>query len=366
MRCRYESNDVVHEGLDEKYREDGTVSIVSKTVLPVPRLKRTRTGDPLMPNDQELGMWLVDMVKYYNVFTAQDLETRLTMDPKESVSNYWMYAQFQRRKDQLVAQATESMRKRILTKKFIELAIDAYEDDVNIAITYQTMSFKESYDWIKRILRYQFQDDEDAIFEFVATCIRIMDRYMPKINTLYFEGPANAGKTMVALSLARVVRVYCDKCNFTGSNDFIFQDFIDCRCILLNEGKITDGCADQMKNIMEGHETYVERKHKAAALIKRTPVLITANQNIDTYLLSSKSFNGPALRARMKHVTWKSMPDLKDCKGALHPGIWFALAVELYEDDETVHYAKDEAFITAYNKMIDADNDKSNVDENGV
>lgn len=348
----YSTSDLVHEGLDRKYKE-GYQESISTMEVPTARIKRKRDGEPIMANDQELGMWLMDMAKYYNVFTAHDLETRLTMEKDRKIFDYWSYVQFQRRKDQLVTQATESMRKRILTKSFIELAAEAYTNERNFKIQYNTMSLDESYEWIIRILNYQFNNVLEDIHEFVGTAIRIMDKYLPKINTLYFEGPANAGKTMVALSMARVVRVYADKCNFTGSNDFIFQDFIDCRCILMNEGKITDGCADQMKNIMEGHETHVERKHKMAASIKRTPVLITANQPIDMYLSQTKQFNGPALKTRMKHTMWKCMPELKECKGSLHPGIWFLIARDLYDYDNTVHYAQDDVFIETIKQYME-------------
>lgn len=194
---------------------------------------------------------------------------------------------------------------------------------------YKTMSPEESFVWLNKILEF---NSIDAL-EFFKDVFDIMDKQLPKINTLFLKGPANAGKTMICESIARACIYFCNIQQFAKGKNFIFMDAVGKRCCMINEPRITDEHAEVLKNVLEGAPTHVDVKFQTGQMLQRTPVVCASNHDLSMYLMNTKFENEKAYRTRMRYYTLKTFSDLKECNYAFHPGMWWFAARELAVSD---------------------------------
>ena len=91
------------------------------------------------------------------------------------------------------------------------------------------------------------------------------------------------------------------------------------------------GHPEVLKNILEGCPTHVDVKFKSGQMLQRTPVVITSNLELGTYLMTGKEVQQKAFDKRCIRYRWKGFEALKECMLALHPGLWFLAAKRLVE-----------------------------------
>lgn len=104
-----------------------------------------------------------------------------------------------------------------------------------------------------------------------------------KKGGIYLHGRANCGKSIV-------VKLMCAFFNFenigviphtSDTDKFMFQDCINKNILVAEELALTDIGADNIKLVLEGHFlASAETKGGGRVLLKRAPVVITANRNI--------------------------------------------------------------------------------------
>lgn len=99
-----------------------------------------------------------------------------------------------------------------------------------------------------------------------------------KKNTLYFHGPANTGKTMMAESLCKMVKMYG---NVNHNNkSFPFNDCHNKAILWWEECFMLEEYVEAAKCIMGGSSVRVDKKNAESVLIPKTPMVITSNNDI--------------------------------------------------------------------------------------
>lgn len=245
----------------------------------------------------------------------------------------------------MVMKAFKMAQHEVYAMSFYKLCKYKYDTPDACKGLYEVMSPEESYSWLCRILKFNSIDET----QFFKAVFDIMDKKLPKINTLLLKGPANAGKTLICESIARACTFYCNIQQFSKGKTFIFMDAVGKRCCMINEPRITDEHAEVLKNVLEGAATHVDVKFQSGQMLQRTPVVVATNHDLSMYLQFTKHINEEAYRSRMIRYELKTFDELKECKYAFHPGVWFIAACVLkvnalpFDDDSdlTVDNAHD-------------------------
>nr|WQF62299.1 MAG: nonstructural protein [Feral pigeon parvovirus A] len=99
-----------------------------------------------------------------------------------------------------------------------------------------------------------------------------------KKNCLYFYGPANTGKTMIAEAICKMVKVY-GNVNHNNGN-FPFNDCHNKAVLWWEECMMIDTYVEPAKCIMGGSAVRVDKKGEDSMLVKKTPIVITSNNDI--------------------------------------------------------------------------------------
>nr|QKE54917.1 MAG: nonstructural protein [Parvoviridae sp.] len=105
-----------------------------------------------------------------------------------------------------------------------------------------------------------------------------LDKNLGKKNCLWFYGPANTGKTMMAESICKMVRMY-GNVNHNNAN-FPFNDCHGKAILWWEECIMTDAYVEAAKCILGGSSVRVDRKGEDSVLVVKTPVVITSNNDI--------------------------------------------------------------------------------------
>jgi hypothetical protein len=229
----------------------------------------------------------------------------------------------------LVQKAFTLAQHEVASMSFLKLTKYKFDNPEACKGLYEVLDPKDSWEWVKRILAH---NDIDEV-EFCSAVFQIMDKQLPKINTLFIKGPANAGKTLVAESIARACIFYCNIQQFAKGKNFIFMDAVGKRCCMINEPRITDEHAEVLKNVLEGAATHVDVKFQTGQMLQRTPCVIATNHDLSMFLQQTKAQNEAAYKSRMLAFYFKTFPDLKECKYQLHPGLWTYAAALLKKED---------------------------------
>lgn len=174
------------------------------------------------------------------------------------------------------------------------------------------LSIDESMIIIQKLLQYQFNDNELAIYDFICDIYDICERKVPKLNSILIHSPPSAGKNFF---FDMIMSFYLNKGqmgNPNKHNNFAFQECFNKRIILWNEPNYESGSIEKLKMILGGDNYTVNVKCKADAAVHRTPVIILTNNIVSI-------MNDPAFKDRMIKYTWKPAPFLKDISKKPNP-----------------------------------------------
>ena len=110
--------------------------------------------------------------------------------------------------------------------------------------------------WLNKILTIN-NIDKDRFFKDVKS---VMDKSVMKINTLWFYGTSNAGKSLIANSIVDSARFFCNIMDFDERTSFPLNGAPGKRVILINEPDIGERRIELVKNIMEGQDVAINVK----------------------------------------------------------------------------------------------------------
>lgn len=175
------------------------------------------------------------------------------------------------------------------------------------------LSQAESIEIMKKWCAFQNLDFN----KFCKDVIQIMDKRIPKINTLYLKGESNSGKSWIIRSMQKLAVHYHQVSMETGSN-FMYGDAVGKRALFMEEPIIAPGGEEKFKLITQGTGTDVPVKHGGDARLDPIPCFITSNH----YIWNTTPSNKTAYLNRMIfYDNLKSWPYLKDVHQELNP-LW--------------------------------------------
>lgn len=273
------------------------------------------------------GEWLVQKILDYGCASVNEFEERSLDEPK------FRQVVFRQNYENLVRKALEIAKGKVRNMSFMELSKMAYYNREKHVKYHQCLSAEESYHWFLSILAYNGFDK----IEFIHDVFKFMDKMETKKNTLMFLGPPNAGKTLVAESIAIGAIYYANIQRFAKGQQFPFAEAVGTRCCMLNEPRITDDLVETLKNIAEGCPCHVEVKYKSGQILQRTPLLVATNHPLSMYVQNGKELAERAFNARCITYRFKNMDELRNCKGKLNPALWLYAAREMCRYDMDIH-----------------------------
>lgn len=171
-----------------------------------------------------------------------------------------------------------------------------------------------SYIWLLKILEFN-NIDHDNFFNSIKNVIYKTEM---KINSIWFYGPSNAGKSLVANSIVESCRFFANIMDFDERSSFPLNDAPGKRVLLINEPDIGERRIELVKNIMEGQEVAINVKNQRGISLPRTLLIICSNKTLWHFCMSEST----AILNRCYKFEFKTMDELLFCKKKLNPLMW--------------------------------------------
>lgn len=175
-----------------------------------------------------------------------------------------------------------------------------------------------SLDIIDQLIKFQFNDDQGLIEEFLQTFIDIMDRKIPKKNCIVLFSPPSAGKNFFIDMVCAIVVNYGQLGMANRHNQFAFQEAPNKRLIIWNEPNYEASMEDTIKMMFAGDPYTVRVKHAQDTAVAKTPVIVMTNNRCNFMY-------APAFADRIALFTWQPAYFLKSCNFKPHPLSFFDL-----------------------------------------
>jgi len=142
--------------------------------------------------------------------------------------------------------------------------------------------------------------------EFLKNVVNVVDKRVPKKNTLMLVSPPSAGKTYFMDFVANFFLFVGRMGNFRKSEGFPLMDCVSKRMIVWNEPNTTseDATRDTIKMVFAGDHCPAAIKFKGPGVITRTPVFVMTN---NTTIFKTSD---PDWADRMYRYEWEKAPFL--------------------------------------------------------
>lgn len=186
----------------------------------------------------------------------------------------------------------------------------------NTSMDYGTL--EESLEWVNQLIKFQFNEDIEQISIFLTSLVDILDKRLPKCNSLCVKSPPSAGKNFFFDMIFAIFLNYGQLGQANKHNVFAFQEAPNKRILLWNEPNYCGSLTDTIKMMLGGDPYTVRVKHAMDTHVKRTPVIILTNENVNF-------MTNIAFRERIVKFTWKYAPFLKDINCKPYPMAFFEL-----------------------------------------
>lgn len=170
---------------------------------------------------------------------------------------------------------------------------------------------KTSLKVLVELLNHQFLDP-DEVRAFLKTLYCVLEKLVPKLNTILVHSPPSSGKNYFFDCIKDYFLNTGKLCRANKHNGFPFQDVANRRVVMWNEPNYSAEFEEQLKELLGGDTTNVSAKYKAEVQVWRTPVIILTNRNINL-------MNNPAFNDRMRIYRWKQAPFLRKLEKKPHP-----------------------------------------------
>lgn len=162
-----------------------------------------------------------------------------------------------------------------------------------------------SFNAICNLLNFQFGHDQEAIYNFLQDVYDVLERRIPKLNTIMITSSPNAGKNFFFDTICAYYQNVGHMCNASKWNLFPFQDMFERRLVLWNEPNFAPEFTDQLKELLGGDSTTVSVKYRQEVPIRRTPIIILSNRKVS-------GLSHSAFESRICHYSWSPANFLKD------------------------------------------------------
>lgn len=168
-------------------------------------------------------------------------------------------------------------------------------------------SAEESLDIMLKLLNFQCQ----SAHAFVYDLYNLIEKLVPKKNTMCVIGPPNCGKSYFFDAVVNLFCNYGQIANFNRYQQFPLMDCVNRRILIWDEPMCETSAYEDLKMLFGGGKMRVKVKYHGDAEIDRTPVIVTANNYIFP--------NDAAFNSRLTVYNWRQCQYLKDLNKKLNP-----------------------------------------------
>jgi len=169
-----------------------------------------------------------------------------------------------------------------------------------------------SVDIASKLLLYQFNNNSEHVHNFLNDLLNIIDKRIPKLNTLAIHAEPNAGKNFFFDAVAAFFINYGCIGTANKTNQFAFQEAAGKRLVLWNEPNYEAVHIEKLKELLAGDTTRVHVKYQGDAPIQGPPIIMLTNDNLSIFGMN-------AFKSRIKYYNWKSAPYLRDYNKKINP-----------------------------------------------
>lgn len=161
-----------------------------------------------------------------------------------------------------------------------------------------------------------------VINEVAESVMEILDRRIPKKNTLLLLGETNSGKTILFTEPLSALCTFVGRLTAAGqSSEFYYQECVNQRLITVDEILLTREMLQIFKVLLGGEDMNANTKHTKACQMERTPIIMTTNHAPWELSPGDKI----TILNRCHYYQTKSCPMLENI-GKIHPLAWPTLA----------------------------------------
>lgn len=172
---------------------------------------------------------------------------------------------------------------------------------------------EKSTEIIKCLIMEQYDYDVSRCVKFFDFLFLILNKQMPKVNTLYIKSPPGSGKNYFLDLVDLIAWTTAKAGKMNKTNNFSLMDCIGMSLLFLNEPNIDPGKIQDLKQLFEGDPIAIDVKHKPKFKLGRIPCIVATNVDIWWVAPHEKS----AIMQRIVRTEWKPQPWLKQLRG--HP-----------------------------------------------
>ncbi|VVC42893.1 Helicase, superfamily 3, DNA virus,P-loop containing nucleoside triphosphate hydrolase,Parvovirus [Cinara cedri] len=169
----------------------------------------------------------------------------------------------------------------------------------------------DSVEIAEKLLIHQFVN-EDKVVDFLKHLLYIVDKRIPKLNTLAIYAPPNSGKNFFFDAVAAFFINYGTIGTANKTNNFAFAEAANKRLILWNEPNYENCHIEKLKEILGGDTTKVHVKYQSDQALQGPPVIILTNDSLNIFGMS-------AFKTRIKLYRWRNADFLKDFDRKINP-----------------------------------------------
>jgi hypothetical protein len=156
-----------------------------------------------------------------------------------------------------------------------------------------------------KLLRHQFNNNTENIHIFLTDLLNVIDKRIPKLNTIAIHAEPNAGKNFFFDPIAAFFINYGSIGTANKTNQFAFQEAAGKRLVLWNEPNYEAVHIEKLKELLAGDTTRVHVKYQGDAPLQGPPIIILTNEMLSIFGMS-------AFQSRIRLYNWISAPFLRD------------------------------------------------------
>ncbi|KAF0715754.1 SF3 helicase domain-containing protein, partial [Aphis craccivora] len=179
-------------------------------------------------------------------------------------------------------------------------------------------SVEKSINIANELLRYQFENDEIVIKQFLNTLYNVLDKKIPKLNSICIYSPPSAGKNFFFDAVASYFLNYGMFGTANKNNNFTWADGAGKRLVIWNEPNYEQAHIEKMKELLGGDTTRVHVKYKGDQPLQGPPIILLTNNYLSIC-------NDSLFADRLVTYKWQAAPFLKQYNKKINPLFFFKL-----------------------------------------